>query len=738
MELLNTKIINTLNKEGVSINDTKLLTDIVNGNLKVKGIGMKSISEIKEYISTLDNKEVNEFSKFTAENKVKIAKLYTSMLKDYSTRILEGNTIKEYIEKEIKQARLHSLADRQKLSALGFRESLNTEIVEKEFSKVIKEYSEEAKKVAWSYRKWAIRLANLQSLLNGSKKKINNRLIDSFITILKLFIEGGNSVSKYGVSAASIVGAVSSKLKVTDIILKDGTRVDANKESQLNVSWQYIAELCSLDYLDMKLKTTNASRKANMVTLPKWINTLFTEEDSKVLKQCANYLKLNSLYVDMAEVDMNKLTTQGSWYYKTPKHPDEYKEFLEHQQSIKYSFVPNAKEALGQKYLSHLTKGKCDRELKDYELNRIRYFNSQISDSNNNGGHYHVLQNDSVGRLYVQGEIGHKQLSSDLRSLVKIGGIENPIKYDMTNNVIQMYSLVLGSRNLAQYVGLLPIKTGDLREVLARELTKELGIKPIGKEEIKPLFMVWAYSAGWDTIYRGKAEKQYDQFTGEYYYEKVDGLSKYTQGIDEEIVKTAWNNILARLLPEVVWLKSVFKELNYKNPFTIAEWVLPDGFIAQYAAVPKKESRRDIHLEAVDSSGDKHTNTQSIKELVSGEGASGLLPRVIHSFDAYVMRRIVSKMRKLGAIVVPNHDSFTFDKKYEKEFIQIAKEVYCEFITNNKDKGYFSDVVRQLNKTKCNLNMKDSKGNTIKPDSFGERLTVEDVKAGMPVDLEDL
>ena len=54
--------------------------------------------------------------------------------------------------------------------------------------------------------------------------------------------------------------------------------------------------------------------------------------------------------------------------------------------------------------------------------------------------------------MYTQAEIGGLQTSSALRALVKVSGIDNKVKYDVRNNVVQMYALLMKTENLAKYV----------------------------------------------------------------------------------------------------------------------------------------------------------------------------------------------------------------------------------------------------------------------------------------------
>jgi DNA-directed RNA polymerase len=114
--------------------------------------------------------------------------------------------------------------------------------------------------------------------------------------------------------------------------------------------------------------------------------------------------------------------------------------------------------------------------------------------------------------------------------------------------------------------------------------------------------------------------------------------------------------------------------------------------------------------------------------------ASGLLPRVIHSIDAYIMRQLVIRMNKLGIIVVPNHDSFLFSREYEATVTGAVKELLVEVMEGE----VLSSIVKQLNKANKTLNVKTADGRVITADMFGEQLTKEDIIAGTPMASEEL
>jgi len=520
----------------------------------------------------------------------------------------------------------------------------------------------------------------------------------------------------------------SMKLKITSIKINNKEIVLNNK--QLNtIKLQLIYELARIDILDISV-TKGTNRKYYTVSIPKVKMDKITQEELDYLFNLSCIIKYNTILVEPAKIN-NKMTSQSSWYYSTPELSEQQKEFIDIMHNTKWKFVPNAEELVEEAYRLHLAPKDRENafELPGWAYKRIEEFKRQIRASNANGGHYIRGMFDSALRWYWQAGIGHIQLSEQLRNLVTIADTEaeNVVKYDMTNSVVQMYALGLRDKTLGSYVGLTSQedRRRDLRTIIADSMNKTLNITSFTKDNVKPLFMVWAYNGGRERLTQDEySEEITDFFTGETARKiKREGLMTIARrgnsNLDEITVWDTFIGILNRIVPSIVELKEFYSKLIAANPFTESKWTLPDGAVAQYAAVQTVEDK--IHW--IDVDGKEHQHTAHTKVLVKGAGNAGLLPRVIHSLDAYVMRQTIIRCKASGFTVIPNHDAFMFGKEHTEKFMDILKEVFIEIMEQN----VLANIFKQINYNKTRINVKVS-----------ERipLTREDILRGNPVKQE--
>ncbi len=246
----------------------------------------------------------------------------------------------------------------------------------------------------------------------------------------------------------------------------------------------------------------------------------------------------------------------------------------------------------------------------------------------------------------------------------------------------RLYSISLRNKALGSSCGLTSDEeaTKDIREKIADELNKTLNIDGFNKDNIKPLFMVWAYNAGKDRILQGGVRKEKDFLTNrEIITVVIPGLRTLVsknKNISDENLWDAWEDAVHKYAAPIVALKLLFKQLIKHNPLTEVSWVMPDGGIAQYSSV--ETVSEELHW--VSSNGTMRVHTHHRKEIVENIKASGLLPRVIHSIDAYLMRQLVIRMHKKGITIIPNHDSFLFDKRHRATVIKAVKELLVEIM----------------------------------------------------------
>ena len=590
--------------------------------------------------------------------------------------------------------------------------------------------------IAYQYLNYSLRGGLLASLLN-SKQSLTTVVKESLINIMLGIIHNSKGS---GITLNEAISKV--KLKVSEVVYKSGTiRPLTSSVRDLfivdEVKATLLTELAELDMLDIK-----RTDRTHMVDIPKAIAKLIDKNLLKELRLKANLIDRKTVLLEPADIDYEHSITQSSWYYRTPNLSAAQIEYMNIMNNIKYSFKPDAVDKIEEVYMEHIRKedGNLPDNWQQWVPAKIEFLKEQIIASNNNGGHYIAHQWDSALRTYMIAEIGHHQTSKALRSLVTINGILNPVKKDFRNNVLQMYALLTKTKSPAKFVGLLRIVEleEDVRIQIAVRANIALQTDVFNKDNIKPLFMIWAYNAGKDRLLEGTYTEIEDWYTGELVREtKTPGLLKLCGAADtksnRDLIYTAFETIVTELVPIVVIIKKRFRELIKHNPLLETKWTMPDGSIAQYAS-PESVSAL---LRWGTSKGDKGQHTHHKKILSENVKSGGLLPRVIHSFDAYIARTIVIRAYALGIIVVPNHDSFTFDAQHEEVVDNIIKEVMISLLESDA----FYNVITELNVSKKPLRINDELGQAITQArciaTYG-LLTAEDIMASNPTSLEEI
>ena len=579
----------------------------------------------------------------------------------------------------------------------------------------------------YQYRTLAMRVALLRTLLDkeASKKKMSFKVT----TILEAVVESIISGAVNEVAIGQVVHKSAKAFKVNYIITKEGDKITEVSSWMIDeLVLQLVNELAEMDMLNMRV-----SQKTHMVSIPDGLAARVSKDEWYALARDAFIARRKTILTVEPEVGYKNMVSRSSWYYRTPQLSESVVEFLNIMNGVKYNFTSIAASEIRERFLNHLKINKADK-LPLHVEEAILRLKDQIKASNNNGHHYVAGIFDSANRYYLLSEVGHFQTSSSLRSIVEVKGIENPVKWDMRNNVTQMYAVSLRNKALGSSCGLVADKdsTEDIRKLIAKELNKVLNINDFSKDNIKPLFMVWSYNAGQARILEGGVRKERDFLTGrEIANVVIPGLKTLSNyKISDENLWNSWENVVHKHASPIVALKMLFRKLIKHNPLTEVSWVLPDNTIAQYSSVETVSQE----LNWVSSNGTMRVHTHHRKEIVEDAKAAGLLPRVIHSIDAYLMRQLVIRMHKKGIIIVPNHDSFLFSKKHETTVIKAVKQLLIEIM----EKDVLSDIVGQLNKSGKALTVKDANGETITADMFGEQLTREDIMAGSPMAKEEL
>lgn len=614
--------------------------------------------------------------------------------------------IKNNIEQSISKASLQRMTYASQYEMLS---ALTTMIPEEDFKASISAMDEEIRKVAWKYRALEIRIILLKTILSNTKK-LNYLVNDTLEALVRSSLNNGTDT----ITLAQLVHDM--KLSATEYVDRLGTKHQGNKWLSDELRLQLVSELAEMDYIEVGL-----SNKAHTVSVAKKYSDMIPAEVGNRLATVARILQRKTILVEPAEIDVDMIS-KSSWWYKTPMLSADQIEFINTMHNIKWQFVPNALDLIEDAYKAHLDTTVLEK----WAVARLAEYKHQIEVSFANGGHYVAGKFDSALRWYWQSEIGHTQTSEALRNLVVPCGIKNVVKYDMSNNVVQMYAVALKDKSLARYVGLVADDecVDDLRLQLAKYMNKNLDVEVFTKDNIKPLFMVWAYNAGKERLLDGVYTEKQHFFTGHMVRDlKVEGLRSLVassgKDISDDIIWATWNAILSKLVPTIVELKRIMASIVKGNPFTEASWVLPDGAVAQYASVDLASA--ELHW--VSSTGHMHQHTHHRKELVPNAKAAGLLPRSIHSIDAYFMRQLVIRANRLGIVVVPNHDSFMFDEVHTDTMFTLARELFVEIMDTN----VFYGIVQQLNQSRVS-----ETGEYM----HREVLTAQDILASTPMKPE--
>ena len=644
---------------------------------------------------------------YTLDNKQEIRTVLNLSIANAIDTMYPTLDLNSHFTKEILSAKLARI---KLLGSNPVLSGLNVYMSESDFKKSINDFSDIDRKAAWKYRSYEVRETLLANIL-GNQKKLSYILRETLIVILRNILSSDSN----SISLGQAVHATA--IKADTYTRKDGSVHPITDWGVDEMRLQLVNELCELDLLDLKL-----SHKTHMVSIPSKLTDMVTRDEWRTMITATKLLSLKTILTKPATIESKNMISQSSWWYKTPKLSEDQLEFIDTMNNLKWEFIDNAEDLIEEAYRKHLNEARLPK----WAITRVEEYKAQIRASKANGGHYCPGKFDSALRWYWQSEIGHNQTSEHLRALVKPSGMYNVVKYDMSNNVVQMYALGLQDRSLAKYVGLVhnDETVEDLRLQLANAMNKNLDIDTFNRDNTKPLFMVWAYNAGKDRLLDGVFVEDRNIFTGELSKTmKVVGLRDIVASsgktISDDLIWNTWVAILTKLAPSIIELKRVFSSIVKGNQFHEISWILPDGAIAQYASAETVGKE----LKWVSSNGHTHQHLHHRKQLKYGSRDAGLLPRMIHSIDAYAMRQIVIRANRMGITVVPNHDSFMFDEKHYETILNIVRTLFIEIM---QDRVLYN-LVTQFNQTKVKENGK-----------YVDRETLlsEDIMSSFPMKLE--
>ena len=231
---------------------------------------------------------------------------------------------------------------------------------------------------------------------------------------------------------------------------------------------------------------------------------------------------------------------------------------------------------------------------------------------------------------------------------------------DASNSVAQIITVLLGSKRLASVSKLLGTND-DVRSIIGKQMELNGMSLPkypkdvTWKDVVKPLFMTENY---------GQMEKGL-----------IDNLMK-THKLSKEEAKTyydAYAKASDDIVPEMVEFKKAIYDTYYENGKANLSWELPDGFKVNI----NLSKDRDGSIRIRDNNLKVNIKTDDFDNF-----SRAIMPRLIHSVDAYVART----MNKAGFPTV--HDAFVITKGKE----QLAEDTYTKIMSDLND----SDLLHKM------------------------------------------
>jgi len=119
---------------------------------------------------------------------------------------------------------------------------------------------------------------------------------------------------------------------------------------------------------------------------------------------------------------------------------------------------------------------------------------------------------------------------------------------------------------------------------------------------------------------------------------------------------------------------------------TMHRWTLPDGHVSQVKVTEMKDAR--IEVDEL-----YHTTfTYRFEVNTPSESHTSLVPNIIHSIDAYIVREIVRRGATEGLQVAHIHDAFCAHPNN----MQRIRELYVEIMTEIADSDLLEDILTEI------------------------------------------
>ena len=235
---------------------------------------------------------------------------------------------------------------------------------------------------------------------------------------------------------------------------------------------------------------------------------------------------------------------------------------------------------------------------------------------------------------------------------------------DASNSVAQIITVLLGSRHLATVSKLLGTDS-DVRSMIGKQMELDGMVLPkypkdvTWKDVVKPLFMTENY---------GQMEKGL-----------IENLMKAHKISKEEakMYYDAYDKASDSVVKEMVEFKKAIYDTYYKEGKAKLTWTLPDGFVVNINLSKNKDGTlrirdNELKLNIVTDNFDNFSRA--------------IMPRMIHSVDAYVARR----MNKAGFPMI--HDAIVIPKGKE----QLAEDTYTKIMQDINDSNLLHEIMTSI------------------------------------------
>lgn len=129
-------------------------------------------------------------------------------------------------------------------------------------------------------------------------------------------------------------------------------------------------------------------------------------------------------------------------------------------------------------------------------------------------------------------------------------------------------------------------------------------------------------------------------------------------------------------------------------------YTMPDGHVAYIPVTEIKDARIEV------DELDKTTFAYRFRANTPSERSSSLVPNIVHSVDAYIVREMIRRADKAGFELAHIFDAFTFHPNYMGQVTQFYREILAEIADSNLLANILSQLAgHTVNVTKMSNNL---------------------------------